>query len=180
MAVNYKLLRANYTVLISYPEAFVNPLEPTSTELNAQFAFGTAEDNMVFNGSCAILDDANSINQTSSDTDSTMTICDLAEVDTPTFQNYEVSIDVLRDLEIDAPGIFNMMRELSITAGVPLVVHTRIGEAQNAAFEPGQVVSAFSVETDYPTDIVEDNGVLVHGMRFKSVGESNINFRLVA
>ena len=91
---NEKLLRANYTVLLAYPEYAVNPLAPKATELNKQFVFVSAEGNMVFNVSCAILDDGNNINQASSDTDATMTICDLAQTESPTFQNYEVTIDI--------------------------------------------------------------------------------------
>lgn len=181
MAVgNAKLLRANYTVMLAYPEAFANPMAPTSTELNNQFVFNTNEDAMVFNISCAILDDANSINQTSSDTDNTMTICDLAEVETPTFLNYEITMDFLRDKSLVDEGLFNLARELTISPDRPYIVITRIGEAQNAAFAPGQVISTFGADTDYPTEIVEDNSPLAHGARFKPTGVSNINFRLVA
>lgn len=36
---NEKLLPANVTLLLAYPEAFADPAEPTAAELNAQFNF---------------------------------------------------------------------------------------------------------------------------------------------
>lgn len=179
--LNAKLLRANYTIMLAYPEYAVNPLEPTSAEMNDQFVFGTNEDAMVFNVSCAILDDsANNVNQASSDTDSTMTICDLAAVETPQFVNYEVSLDSLRDLDVDAAGLYNLIRELTITADRPFYVITRIGEEQNEAFAANQIISVFGVNTDFPVDIVEDGTLLGHGARFKPTGEYNINYKVAA
>lgn len=178
---NDKLLRANYTIMLAYPEYAVNPLKPTAVELNDQFVFDTNEDGIVFNVSCAILDDsANNVNQTSSDTDSTMTICDLAAVETPTFVNYEVSLDALRDEDIDAKGLYNLIRELTISPDRPFYVITRIGKSQNTAFAINDVISIFGVSTDNPVDIVEDNTLLGHGARFKPTGEYAINYKVAA
>lgn len=178
---NEKLLRANYTILLAYPEYAVDPLNPTAAELNDQFIFGTNEDAMVFNISCAVLDDsANNINQESSDTDGTMTICDLAAVETPTFVNYSVSIDSLRDLDVDAAGLYNLLRELTIAPDRPFYVITRIGENQNDAFAVGHVRSIFGALTDNPVDIVEDGTLIGHGARFKPTGEYDINGTVTA
>lgn len=178
---NEKMLRAHYAIMLAYPEYAADPLAPTAAELNAQFVFTTDEDNMVFNVSCAILDDsANNVNQESSDTDGTMTICDLAAVETPMFVNYSVSLDALRDLEIDAPGLYNLIRELTITADRPFYVITRIGKEQNESFVAGDVISIFGVNTDNPVDIVEDGTLLGHGARFKPTGQYAINRTVAA
>lgn len=177
---NEKLLRANYTVLLAYPEYAVNPLAPKATELNKQFVFVSAEGNMVFNVSCAILDDGNNINQASSDTDATMTICDLAQTESPTFQNYEVTIDALRDLDIDAKGVYNLLRELTLTADRPFYVITRVGALNTAPFVVGETISIFGVTTDNPVDIIEDNSPIGHGARFKNSGKFIINTEVAA
>lgn len=177
---NEKLLRANYTVLLAYPEYAADPLNPTATELNDQFVFDTNESAMVFNVSCAILDDGNNINQASSDTDATMTICDLAQTESPTFQNYEVTIDSLRDLDVDAKGVYNLLRELTLTADRPFYVITRIGALQTDAFTAGETISIFGVSTDNPVDIVEDNSPIGHGARFKNSGKFAINTEVAA
>src|SRR5688572_18499781 len=100
---NDKILRANITILAAYPEAFANPAAPTAAELNAQFVYTTAEGNMVHNISCAVLDDY-TLNMTDSETDDELSICDIGNVSTPTFYNYEVSLDFFRDKVVTANG----------------------------------------------------------------------------
>lgn len=178
--MNEKLLRANYTVLAAYPEYAADPFAPTAAELNAQFVWDTNESAMVFNWSCGIQDDSNNINQASSDTDSTMSICDLAETETPTFQNYEVTIDAFRDLDIDGKGVFNLIRNMTLTADRPLIIITRIGANQKDPFVAGEVISIFGVTTDNPVEIAEDNAPLGHGARFKPTGSFKINTEVAA
>src|SRR5688572_15995544 len=96
MPVGNKLLRANVGIYAAYPEAFANPATPTAAELNAQFVYTTTETNMVFNISCAVLDDY-TLNMSDSDTDDSLSICDVGNVESPTFQNYEASLDGFRD-----------------------------------------------------------------------------------
>ena len=69
MSTNVKMLRGNLKVVIAYPEAFANPATPTSTELNNLFVYGTKEDAMVFDISCAIVDDGYTFNLTDVDAD---------------------------------------------------------------------------------------------------------------
>lgn len=180
MANNDKLLRANYRVDLVYPEYAAIPLAPTAAELNDVFVYGTNEAGMVFPVSCAILDDSNSINQTASDTDTTLTICDIAEVENPTFWNYEVSIDGLRDRDLDAKGVYNLLRNITITADRPFYVITRTGKNASEPYAIGDEISIFGVNTDFPIDIAEDGSLIQHGARFKTTGEVEINFKVAA
>lgn len=173
--MNEKLLRGNYTVMLAYPEYAVDPLNPTLAELNDQFAYGTNEDAMVFNISCAILDDANDINQADSDTDSTMTICDVAALETPTFQNYTITFDTLRDRDVDAQGVFNLAYYLTITADRPYYVITRVGATNTEPFTATDHLSIFGGATDNPVPVIDDNAPVVHGARFTTNGKFNIN-----
>lgn len=181
MADNVKLLRANVTVLAAYPEAFANPAAPTAAELNAQFVYTTAETNMVFNISCAITDDGFTANVTDSDTDDTRTICDIGQVQNPTFTQYEVSLDGLRDLSVTDNGVFNLFFDLFKSADRPFWIITRIGKANNAAFlaDGSDVIKMFGVNTDNPNDLIEDGGLIKFGARFKNTGDVNINYRVV-
>ena len=174
-----KLLRANVTILAAYPEAFVNPLAPTAAELNAQFVYSSAEGNMVFNVSKAILDDY-TLNMKDSDTDKSISIVDIGNVDTPTFENYEVSIDGFRDISLSATGVYNMLRELTLGADCPLYWIKRVGFGQTAAFATGQVISIYGTNTDFPIDVVADNAMLKHGARFKATGSLAINYSIAA
>ena len=178
---NDKLLRGNVGIWLAYPEAFVNPLAPKVAELNAQFAWSptASQGNMVFNVSCATLDDY-TLNQTDSDTDDTRTICDVGEVATATFQNYEGSLDFLRDVDITAQGLFNMAAELTRGADRVLYAYKRLNKPNTAPFAIGDQVTIYGFRTDFPQDGVESGALLTHGARFKPTGAFYSNYELVA
>jgi len=179
MATGQKLLRANVGIYAAYPEAFANPATPTAAELNALFVYGTAETNMVFNISCAVLDDY-TLNMSDSDTDDSISICDIGNVETPTFANYEASLDGFRDRSLTDNGVFNLFHELFMGVDNPFYLIKRIGYAQNAAFAIGQTISMYGVNTDYGTDLIEDNTMIQWGARFKTSGSLNINYTIAA
>jgi len=181
MAGNEKLLRGNVTILLAYPEAFADPAHPTAAELNDQFVYTSNEGGMVFNVSCATLDDY-TMNMTDPDTDNTLTVCDIGQVENPTFDNYEVSLDFLRDSSVTANGVFNLARDLTLTADRPFWAIKRIGKASTDAFltDGSDVISMYGVTTDLPSNLVEDNTLLKHGARFKNTGSLNINYAVVS
>ena len=179
MANNEKLLRGNVTILLAYPEAFADPAAPTAAELNDQFVYSTNEDAMVFNVSCATLDDY-TMNMSDPETDDTLTVCDVGNVSTPTYENYEVSLDFLRDSSVTANGVFNLARDLTLTADRPFWAIKRIGKGRNTAFAVGDTISMFGVTTDLPVNGIEDNTMLTHGARFKNTGEININHEVTS
>lgn len=176
---NEKLLRANVTILAAFPEAFANPAAPTAAELNDQFAYTTNEDAMVFNVSCAILDDY-TLNMADSDTDDSMSVCDIGNVSTPTFQNYEASLDGFRDAAVNDNGVFNLFADTFRGPDREFYLIKRIGYSSSTAFAAGQDISMYGVDTDFPVDVIEDNSPLKFGARFKPNGNLNINYTLAA
>lgn len=180
MAVGTKLLRGNVTVLAAYPEYAVNPLAPTAAELNDQFVFTTNEDAMVFNISCAITDEGYTANVTDSDTDDTRTICDVGQVQNPTFQTYEVSFDALRDASVTDPGVFNLFFDLFKGIDRPYYIVVRLGKDNTETFAINDDIKVFGVTTDNPIDVVDDNALLQFGARFKNTGELGVNTRVTA
>jgi hypothetical protein len=176
-----KLLRANVQILAAYPEAFADPTAPTAAELNDQFAYGTNEDAMVFNISCAILDDY-TLNMSDPETDDSISICDIGNVETPTFDNYEASLDGFRDRSVTDNGVFNLFFDLFKGVDRPFFLIKRIGKAQNAAYltNGSDVISMYGVKTDFPVDLVEDNTMLQFGARFKTTGDLNTNYSVVS
>lgn len=174
-----KLLRGNVTILAAYPEAFADWTHPTAAELNARFAYGTNEDALVFDVSCAILDDY-TLNMTDPETDDSISICDIGEVSSPTFDNYEASLDGFRDKSLTADGVFNLFWNLFKGPDRPYFLVKIIGPAQGSDIQIGDVVSLYGVNTDFPVDLVEDNTMLQLGARFKTNGLLNINYRVEA
>lgn len=174
-----KVLRGSVRILAAYPEAFADPSAPTAAELNDIFEYTTNEDGMVFDISCAILD-SYTLNMSDPDTDDSMSICDIGNVESPTFDNYEASLDGFRDASVTANGVYNLFFDLFKGAGRPFWLIKRIGPARQDAFAVGQTISMYGVETDYPVDLIEDNSMVQFGARFKPTGQLNINYEIAA
>lgn len=166
-----KLLRGNVTIWAAYPEAFEDPANPKASEIN--------NTDMVFNISCAI-EDGYTLNMVGSDSDDSMTICDIGEVQTPTFYNYEASLDGFRDEDEIANGVYNLFFNLFKTLDVPFILIKRIGQPNDEEASAGEVVSLYEVVTDNPEDLVGDNEMIRLGARFKPTGNVNINVDLAA
>lgn len=181
MAENVKMLRANVGIYLAYPEAFADPSNPTAAELNDQFVYGTNEDGMVFNISCAVLDDY-TMNMSDPEMDDSISVCDIGNVETPTFDTYEVELNFFRDEDVDALGVYNLARDLHLGVDRPFYAIKRIGKAQNAQFltDGSDVISMYGVSTDYPVDVADDNAMLQFGGRYKTTGSLNTNYIVTA
>ena len=93
-----KLLRPNVGIYVATADAFANWKAPTLTEIT--------DDEKVFNISPAVTDDY-TLNMTDSDSDDSLAIIDNATVQTPTFYNYEASLDGFRDESPSADSVYN-------------------------------------------------------------------------
>jgi len=166
-----KLLRGHVKIVAVEYDAIANPAAPTSAELNsASFAYDI---------SCAVLDDY-TLNFTDSDTDDTLTVCDIGNTSTRTFVNYEAELTGLRDADIsDSASVYNTFFKLFMAPDVKYWLVKRIGPAQAANFAAGDSVSLYSVSTDYPTNNAEDGSMLSMTANFKSLGDYNQNYTLL-
>lgn len=172
-----KLLRGNYSVYAFHPQAIANWAAPTATALNAAVATSL----LGFDISCAITDDSVNINLTDSDTDDSLSICDIGNVSTPTFFNYEVTFDSFRNgpAAAGAPvAVYELPVNLFSAADRPYYIVTRIGPAQGTTFAAGQIVNIFGVNTDYPVDVLGDGENILFGSRFKPNGQVFTNATL--
>ena len=165
-----KVLRGNVAIYAYEEGAFADPASPTIAELNGLLGYDI---------SCAISDDY-TLNMAESDTDDSRSICDIGTVATPTFQNYEASLDGFRDLDPAAVGVFNLFRDLFRAPDVPYTLVKRIGNPQADAFAEDQIISMFEVATDYPVDVVEDGSPIMFGARFTTTGNLNVNYTVAA
>lgn len=168
---NERLAPANVTIWAAYPEAFADLASPTVAEMN--------NTDMVFNISCAIADDY-TLNPTDSDTDDSRTICDEGDVQNLTFENFEAMLNSFRDADLAAPGVFNKFFELFKAKGCPYVLIKRLGKNHSEPAVLDDVLSFFRVETDHPSDEVDDTTNIMFGARFIPKGEINNLYKLVA
>jgi len=168
---NLKVLRGNTKIVAAAPEAFANPATPTAAELNNAA--------LVWDISCAISDDY-TLNMTDSDTDDSRSICDIGQVATPTFYNYEASLDTFRDSDPTANGVYNLAVNLFRAPDIKYYLIKRIGPAQATNFATGQVISMYGVTTDVGVDGTDATAPLTFGARFKTTGEVNINYTIAS
>lgn len=171
-----KLLRGNFSVYAFVPEALADWSAPTAAGLTAALSGGLGWDI-----SCALTDDSVDINLTDSDTDDSISICDIGNVQTPTFFNYNVSFDSFRNGPASAgPAVpvYELPVQLFAAVDRPYYIVKRIGPAQGTAFAAGQEVSIYGVNTDYPTDVLGDGENILFGSRFKPNGQVFTNATL--
>ena len=166
-----KLLRPNVGIYVATANAFANWAAPTLTEI-------TSATN-VFNISPAITDDY-TLNMTDSDSDDSLAIVDNATVQTPTYFNYEASLDGFRDEDPEADSVYNKFRSLFSAPDVKYYLIKRIGYAHDAAFAAGQLVSVYGLKTDFPVEILGDGEMIRDGARFLTTGEVAVNVAIAA
>jgi hypothetical protein len=166
-----KLLRPNVGIYVAAADAFVNYKSPTLAEITSA--------TKVFNISPAVTDDY-TLNMTDSSTDTSLAIVDNASVETPTYFNYEASLDGFRDENATATSVYNKFRDLFAEPDVKYYLIKRIGYAHDAAFAAGQEVSVYGVKTDFPVDLVGDGEMLRIGARFLTTGEVAVNVAVAA
>ena len=166
-----KMLRPNVGIYVAAADAFANWTAPTLTEItNAT---------KVFNISPAVTDDY-TLNMTDSDTDDSLAIVDNASVQTPTYSNYEASLDGFRDENPAADSVYNKFRTLFSQPDVKYYLIKRVGKAHDAAFAQGDLISIYGVKTDYPVELIGDGEMIRHGARFLTTGEVRVNIAVAA
>jgi hypothetical protein len=167
-----KLLRGNAKIPVVDYGAFADPTHPTSAELNSA--------TLSFDISCAVLDDY-TLNLTDSDTDDTLTVCDIGNVQSRTFTNYEGELTGLRDADItNSASVYNTFYHLFQAPDIKYWVVKRIGPSQATTYAAGQVISMYGFTTDYPTNNADDGSMLSMTANLKPTGDVNVNYTLVA
>ena len=166
-----KMLRPNVGIYVAAADAFANWAAPTLTEITSA--------TKVFNISPAVTDDY-TLNMTDSSTDNSLAVVDNASVSTPTYYNYEASLDGFRDADPAATSVYNKFRDLFATADVKYYLIKRVGKAHDAAFAQGDEISIYGVKTDFPVDLVGDGEMLRIGARFLTTGEVKVNVAVAA
>lgn len=170
---NTKMLRPNTRIDAFYPEAFADLATPKVAELNST--------TLGFNITCAVLDDY-TLNLTDSETDDSMSVCDVGNVETPTFFNYEAEINGFRQ---DRSGtftgsVYETFWELFKTVDLPYVLVKRVGKKADQPYAIGDIISLYAFKTDYPVDIMGDGDMLQFGARFKAIGKVNTQYKVVS
>lgn len=162
---NTKLLPGNWSIYAAFPEADTDWSTLSAATMTAGIAAG-----LIYDISCAVSADNATLNATDSETSDSRSICDTGNGLTPSFVNYEASLDGFRSDPTNVTAVYNTFYNLFNAPDRPYYLIKRIGPAQGAPWAAGQLASVYGVNTDYPTDIVGDNEEIRLGARFKPTG----------
>jgi len=143
---NRKMLAPN-TTIIWVPEA----------GLTVQGVPTTAEINAGANISCAIVT-GYTLNATDSDTDDSKSICDSANVQTPTYDNYECTLPLFRGDLVVPTLVFTTAFNLFKKPGARGYMFRRLGKGNAAVAAVGDIWSWYFLESDLPKNMESDSG----------------------
>ena len=142
----------------------------TAAVLNQYISITTgasAQGNAGGNISCAVVDDL-SLGLTGSDTDDTKTVCSKGQTETPTFYNFDAELNILRDEDLVAAGLYNLARDLTRAPDVPYVIAHRVkgGKDSTENAEIGDEWDYYYVWTDNPVPGYGDGENLTIALNF--------------
>ncbi|ALY08390.1 major tail protein [Arthrobacter phage Amigo] len=162
-----KMMSPNTTIWWVPLAGIANPMAPTVAEINA----GT-------NISCAIVT-GYTLGATASDTDDSKSICDDANVQTPTFDNYEASLTFFRSDLTAVTAIYQTAFNLFKTPRVEGYLVSRQGKKSDQVAASNDLVSVYRVISDSPQDLDAEGSAVQFTVPFLPQGVMNLNYKLV-
>lgn len=168
-----KLMAPNETIWWVSKEDF------PSFDYKAPTASALTNDNNI---SCAVTT-GYTLNPTDSDTDDTSTICDAANVETPTFKNYEGNLTLIREelgQSADQESGRYKAWEFFKHKGAEGWLVRRVRGLNYEPAEVGQSVDVFEFITDNPQEGGEDDAAVVtYTIPFLPQGNFSVGVELV-
>ena len=135
------------------------------------------------NISCAVVS-GYTLNPTDSDTDDTTSICNSSNSADFTFYNYEANLTFFREEQgANANNTSAYARAFKFFKNVDAdgYLVRRMGYLESTPAAASQEVSVFYVQSDYPQDVVpDDGGPIQFTVPFLPQGKMNLNIDLVA
>ena len=139
-----RLYRENIFLGLAFVEAFADWQAPTAAELNGA---------LVEDLTCALNEDGTTFDLGDSDTDDSLSFCQVAGAVSPTFMNPEVVYEAFRSKDATDDNVANTAFGLLAFPDVEYFAILRVGKDSDVAFAVGDRVSLVRVSTDYPVDV---------------------------
>lgn len=163
---------------IAFPEAFADWQNPTTAELNANLTNDPT--GLVFNVTCALNQDGTNFDLGDSDTDDSLTFCQVAGAANPTTLNPDITYEIERSKNPTASNTANVAFGLMAWKGVEFFVIASVGKSPDETFAVGDRVKMARVAIDYPTDVYNIGENVRLTQAFANRGDVNWNYELVA
>lgn len=170
--------------VLAHPLAFADWKNPTSAELNANLTNDPA--GLVWNITCAVSQDDTTHDLGDSDTDDSLSFCQVAGDFNPVTYNPDILWSIFRDAkqwkvsDSTTESVANLAFSLLSHRGVEYFAIASVGEAYDEPFAPGQRVKMARVETDFIADVLGSGATVRGNQDFAARGDLNWNYELVA
>lgn len=173
---NERLFNPATRFLVAFPEAFEDWENPTTAELNAN------PDNdpsgLIFEITCALSQDSTTFDLGDSDTDDSLTFCQIAGAVNPTTLNPEIVYELERSKDPVEQNTANLAFSLFAWRGIEMFGILSVGEEPRTAFEVGDRVKMARFATDYPTDVMGTGENIRLNTTTGARGDVNWNYEL--
>lgn len=181
---NERLFGPATRFLLASPLAFADWQNPTSAELNANPT--NSPNGLVWDLTCALSEDGTQFDLADSETDDSLSFCQVAGAVNPTNYNAEIVFSVFRAKErweVSDSNTFNtaeLARTLLSYKGIEYFAILSVGEEAGAAFAVGDRIKMALVSTDYATDEIGAGDMALLNQDFASRGSILWNAELAS
>lgn len=143
-----KLYAPSTRFWLAGPNAFANWQLPTTAEFTAGLANGTIVDL-----TCALNQDGTQFDLDDSDTDDSLSFCQVAGAETPTFYNATIVYEAFRSLDELDDNTATTAFEWMAWPDVRYFAIASVGEEPGVTVGIGDRLKIAGVSTDYPVDV---------------------------
>lgn len=147
---NERLFNPATRFWLAFPEAFADWQNPTAAEFNANP--DNDPDGLIFEITCALNQDETTFDLGDSDTDDTLTFCQVAGAANPTSMNPEITYSIERSKDPLEANTANLAFGLMAWKGVEYFAILSVGEEPGEDVAIGHRVKMARVALDFPTD----------------------------
>ena len=137
---------------LAFPEAFADWQNPTAAEFNANPT--NALNGLIFEITCALNQDGTTFDLGDSDTDDSLTFCQVAGAQNPISLNPEITLEVERSKDPLAANTANLAFGLMAWKGLEYFAIMSVGKEPGADVAVGDRVKMARQAFDFPADIL--------------------------
>lgn len=148
---NERLFNPATRFWLAFPEAFADWQNPTAAEFNANPT--NDKSGLIFEITCALNQDGTQFDLGDSDTDDSLTFCQVAGAANPTNLNPEIVYEIERSKDPLGENTANLAFSLLFQKGVEYFAILSVGEEPGTDVEIGHRVKMARVGLDFPSDV---------------------------
>lgn len=175
---NERLFNPATRFWLAFPEAFADWENPTAAEFNSNAA--NAKTGLIFEITCALNQDGTNFDLGDSDTDDSLTFCQVAGAANPTSYNPEITFEIERSKDPVDDNTANLAFGLLAWKGVEYFAIMSVGKEPGAPVAVGDRIKMARVALDYPSDIFGTGENVRLSQAFAQRGDVNWNYEIAA